>query len=128
MALQISTPSDCQEGHGAGYEPVQTQYVRMIVEADQVPWQYNVLASAAHWVLLAGYLVMPGTYTSLQKSDAVHNGLAQNEAGELILDTIQNPPLLVTACLFFTTGLAVMAWLSWEYRNNYIWLVNRVFV
>jgi hypothetical protein len=100
----------------------------MIVEADEVPWQYNMLASAAHWILLAGYLVIPGTFTSLQRSDAIHEGLTENEAGELILNTIQNPPLLATACFFFVAGLMIMAWLYYDHRENYIWLINRIFM
>ncbi|CAP80033.1 Pc12g04060 [Penicillium rubens Wisconsin 54-1255] len=71
---------------------------------------------------------VPGTFTSLQKSDTIHNGLADNEAGEWILNTIQNPPLLATACVLFVSGLAIMSWLFWEYRGNYIWLTNRIFV
>ncbi|KAJ5159060.1 uncharacterized protein N7500_008711 [Penicillium coprophilum] len=93
-------------------------------------WQLSplvVLASIAHWILLAGYLVRPGTFTSLQKSDTIHNGLADNEAGEWILNTIQNPPLLATACVLFVSGLAIMSWLFWEYQGNYIWLTNRIF-
>lgn len=60
----------------------------MTVEADEVPWKYNVLANITHWILLAGYLMRPGTFTSFQRSDEVHNGLSQNEAAELILNTI----------------------------------------
>jgi hypothetical protein len=110
------------------YESLRTRYVQMIMEADEVPWQYNLLASAAHWVLLAGYLVVPGTFTSLQKSDTVHNGLSDNEAGKLVLNAIQNPPLLALACIFFVVGLIVMGWLYYEYRGNYIWLTNRIFM
>ncbi|OQE16746.1 hypothetical protein PENSTE_c023G09054 [Penicillium steckii] len=110
------------------YESFETPYVRMVFEADQVPWQHNVLASAAHWILLAGYLVVPGTFTSLQKSGAVQDELMESEAGELILDTIQNPPLLATACFFFVAGLMIMAWLYHDYCENYIWLINRIFM
>ncbi|KAJ5302307.1 hypothetical protein N7508_007170 [Penicillium antarcticum] len=113
---------------GLTYEPLESSYIRMILEADEIAWQYNILASAAHWILLAGYLVMPGTFTSLQKSDAVYNNLSENEAGELILSTIQNPPLLATAIVLFVAGLAIMGWLFWEYRGNYVWLINRIFM
>lgn len=127
MAPQVPTPSN----HGNNdliLESLETRYVRMIVEADEIPFQYNALASAAHWILLAGYLVMPGTFTSLQTSNALKNDLVQSEAGELVLNTIQNPPLLATACFFFVAGLAIMGWLCREFRGNYIWLVNRIFL
>lgn len=127
MATQSSIQSDNQAS-GLAYEPFESSYVRMIVEADEIAWQDNILASAAHWILLAGYLVIPGTFTSLQKSDTIHTGLAENEAGEWILNTIQNPPLLATACVLFFSGLAIMGWLFREYRGNYIWLINRIFM
>lgn len=100
----------------------------MIIEADEISWQHNVFASAAHWTLLAGYLVIPGTFTSLQKSDAIQSGLIENKAGELILSTIQNPPLLVIACVFFFVGLSSMGWLFYKNRTNYIWLISRIFM
>ncbi|KAJ5084787.1 hypothetical protein NUU61_009366 [Penicillium alfredii] len=105
-----------------------TRYVRMVVESDQIPWKHNVLASAAHWVLLAGYLVIPGTFTSLQKSDSLNGTLGSSEAGEVILKTIQNPPLLAMACVLFLLGSMAMGWLFWKYRDNYIWLLNRLFL
>ncbi|KAG0156276.1 hypothetical protein PDIDSM_3453 [Penicillium digitatum] len=127
MATQSSIHPDNQAG-GLVYEPFESSYVRMILEADGIAWQDNVLASTAHWILLAGYLVIPGTFTSLQKSDTVRNDLAENETGEWILNTIQNPPLLAIACVLFISGLAIMGWLFWEYRGNYIWLINRIFI
>ncbi|KAJ5875187.1 uncharacterized protein N7473_012534, partial [Penicillium subrubescens] len=93
---------------GISYEPLETRY------------QYNLLASGAHWVLLTGYLVIPGTFTSLQKSDTLHNTLSDNEAGEIILKSIQNPPLLALASVFFVVGLALLGRLYYKYRSNYI--------
>ncbi|CAP80028.1 Pc12g04010 [Penicillium rubens Wisconsin 54-1255] len=43
---------------GSTYEPFQSSYMRMIMKADGISWQDNVLASTAHWILLAGYLVI----------------------------------------------------------------------
>ncbi|KAJ5927148.1 hypothetical protein N7516_008921 [Penicillium verrucosum] len=102
----------------------QTRYIRMVIDSDQLPWEYNILASLAHWMLLAGYLVIPGTFTSLQKSDALKQGLIKDKTGEAILNTIQNPPLLATASVFFLIGCAIMSWLYWRFQHNYIWLVN----
>ncbi|KAJ5741591.1 hypothetical protein N7533_011000 [Penicillium manginii] len=124
----MSFDSSTLQRNAPHYESFETRYARMIVEADEVPWQYNILASAAHWILLAGYLVVPGTFTSLQKSDAVSKDFMASEAGEMVLDKIQNPPLLAIACFLFVTGLIIMAWLYWEHRGNYIWLINRIFM
>lgn len=93
-----------------------------------MPWVYNVTASVANWVLLAGYLVVPGTFTSLQRSKKLEQALMDNGANKAVLNKIQNPPLLAIACLFFTTGAALLTWLCWKWRHNYIWLVSRVFM
>ena len=107
---------------------LETRYVRMIVESEQAPWKDNLLASAAQWILLAGYLVLPGTFTSLEKSNSVNQTLGDNEAGEAILSTIQHPPLLALAVFLFILGATMIGWLFWEYRGNYIWLVHRLFM
>ncbi|KAJ5959159.1 uncharacterized protein N7479_006309, partial [Penicillium vulpinum] len=68
--------------------------------------EYNILASLAHWILLAGYLVIPGIFILLQKSDTLKQGLLKDKTREAILNTIQNPPLLATASvLFMIAGL-----------------------
>lgn len=119
---------DTEHNGGSSYESLETRYVRMMVEADRVPWQYNLMASAAHWILLAGYLVVPGTFTSLQASDEVNSSLSGNKAGALILSTIQNPPLLALAAVLFVTGIFIMGWLYREYQSNYIWLISHIFL
>jgi hypothetical protein len=91
------------------YESLETPYVRMIVESNEVPWKFNLLASAANWILLAGYLVVPGTFTSLQKSDTLSDDLANNVAGDALLNTIQNPPLLAISCIFFVLGSVLIS-------------------
>ncbi|CAG7932376.1 unnamed protein product [Penicillium olsonii] len=116
-----------QEGfHGiSGNE---TPYTRMLKEEAQMNWTYNLLASGANWVLLAGYLVIPGTFTSLKESNSVEETLEKNNAGRVVLSTIQNPPLLVFACLFLVTGATVLGWLFKLYKANYSWLTNKLFL
>lgn len=112
----------------SSYRPFETRYMRMIVEADEIPWEYGILASIAYWILLAGYLVVPGTFISLKGAGAIETKLEGNEAGKALLDIIQNPPLLVIACIFFFSGCVIMGGLYWKYRDNYIWLVNKLFL
>jgi hypothetical protein len=102
--------------------------VRILLEPDYIPWFYNTSVSAAHWALLAGYLVVPGTFTSLQKSDFLTKGLETNRTGKTILSSIQNPPLLAVACLLMVLGSVMISWFTWERKENYIWLVNRLFM
>ena len=81
----------------------QTTYVRMLREEAQMDMVFNITVSAANWSLLAGYLVVPGTFTSLQDSNQVEKGLQTNQTGRTVLHTIQNPPLLAMSCLFLSS-------------------------
>ncbi|GLA79171.1 hypothetical protein CBS63078_10970 [Aspergillus niger] len=118
------TVSTSSPGSIAGH----SRYIQMLLEVDHMPWIYNIIASVAHWVLLAGYLVIPGTFTSLQTSEKLKQALIGNGANKAVLNKIQNPPLLAIACVFFAIGAALLIWLCWKWRSNYIWLVGRVFL
>ncbi|CRL19522.1 unnamed protein product [Penicillium camemberti] len=111
-----------------GSESLQTAYTKMIIEFYCTPLRYNVLASTTNWVLLAGYLVIPGTFTSLQKSKSLEHKLDANDTGKTILYTIQNPPVLGIGCSFLILGALGMSALGWDRRHNYVWLINKMFI
>lgn len=49
----------------AGYDGLtQTRYVRMLLALDEISPLFNVLASFFTWVLLAGFVLFPGTFAS----------------------------------------------------------------
>ncbi|OQE56376.1 hypothetical protein PENNAL_c0417G07520, partial [Penicillium nalgiovense] len=100
----------------------------MLKEEAQMDWRYNVTVSIANWALLAGYLVIPGTFTSLKESSQVEEILTKNNAGRAVLHTIQNPPLLVVACLFLAGGAAALTLLFRRLQSNYLWLINKIFM
>ncbi|PYH67161.1 uncharacterized protein BO88DRAFT_427304 [Aspergillus vadensis CBS 113365] len=79
----------------------QSRYIQMLLEVDHMPWIYNIIASVAHWVLLAGYL----------KLGKLVQALNDNGANKALLKRIQNPPLLAIACVFFALGAALLTWL-----------------
>ncbi|KAJ6105183.1 hypothetical protein N7523_010257 [Penicillium sp. IBT 18751x] len=103
-------------------------YTQMLKEEAQMDWTYNLGAGVANWVLLAGYLVVPGTFTSLKESNEVEQRLHGNNTGRALLKTIQNPPLLVIACIFLVAGSLILFWLSVIFRDSYTWLINRIFM
>lgn len=107
----------------------ETTYVRMLREEEQMDMIFNITVSAANWALLAGYLVVPGTFTSLQSSNQVEKVLQDNKAGRTVLHTMQNPPLLAIACLLLVSGIAAFVWLLRfpKLRGNYLWLINKMF-
>lgn len=47
----------------------ETPYARMHREDEDVDFIFKITLSAANWALLAGYLVVPGTFAFLQSSD-----------------------------------------------------------
>ncbi|KAJ5483828.1 hypothetical protein N7539_006028 [Penicillium diatomitis] len=85
--------------------------------------------SVTNWALL-GYLVIPGTFTTLQHSSQMEKELNANDTGREILRTIQNPPLLIIARILFGTGVVALVWLLCQrkLRIGYIWLFNRIFM
>ncbi|KAJ5033176.1 hypothetical protein NUH16_003092 [Penicillium rubens] len=109
--------------------PIETTYVRMLREEAEMDISFNITVGVANWALLAGYLVIPGTFTSLQTLNQVERILQANEAGRTVLHTIQNPPLLGIACLLLVSGIGALMWLLHfpKIRGNYIWLINRLF-
>jgi hypothetical protein len=103
--------------------PPQSRYMRMFLELDTVPWLQNILASLSTWLLLAGYTVFPGTFTSIRNSQALENA---GRTGKIIVKTFQNLPLLVVAALFCATGASGMSWFGWKWQDNYMLLLNKI--
>lgn len=105
-----------------------SRYVEMLLEQDEMPWFHGILASLFTRLLLAGYIVFPGTFTSLRTSNVIKSTANRNKTEKHILDTVQNVPLLWLAgfcCVFAASGMAGL-WLRW--KTNYDWLVKRLFL
>lgn len=104
--------------------PLSTPYINMLLELDSIPRAHNFLASVFTWLLLAGYIVLPGSFASLIKSPSIVNGAGI--AGKFVLKAAQGAPLLWiagTCCLLGATG---MLRLGWRWKSNYIWIINRL--
>lgn len=72
---------------------VQTDYMNMLLALDAVPRLDNLLASFFTWILLAGFVLFPGTFTSLQSFNVDNgNGGLQQVEGR-VLDVVQNVSL-----------------------------------
>jgi hypothetical protein len=76
------------------------------------------------WILLAGFLVFPGTFTSLKKLEADPT----NEAASNILKTVKNIPLIYVGAFCCGIGAGGMIWLWFRWRANFVWLLNRIFL
>lgn len=100
---------------------VQTRYVNMLLALDDIPQMFNLMASFFTWILLAGFVLFPGTFTSLQQQQL-------SGVGAQVLDVVSNIPLYIIAWVCTGIGGVGMIWLWWRWQLNYIWIVNRIFV
>src|SRR5699024_11988415 len=68
-------------------------------DLDDIPALHNILASFFVWLLLAGFLVFPGTFTSIQHSlEGKEDSHAwTDQTTEKIFKSVKNIPLLVLA-------------------------------
>jgi len=65
-----------------------TKYVNMLLALDKIPGLHNIFASFFVWILLAGFVLFPGTFTSLQNQAAVSGGAVGK-----VLNTVAHVPL-----------------------------------
>ena len=108
----------------------QTRYMEMLLHLDRIPRIHNILSSAFTWILLAGFLVVPGTFTSFKNSATFKNADADNsnEIAHAIVHSIANIGLLWVSGAFCVIGAlgCIFLWLRW--RKNYVWVLNRIFL
>ena len=103
---------------------VETPYMVMSVQAIEAPRLDNLLAAVFSWITLAGFIVLPGTFTSLETSDRLGNSIS----GKLVQEAAKNIPLLafgIICCILGTIGSCFL-WQKW--RKNYIWLMMHIFL
>ena len=94
----------------------------MLLALDKVPFIHNTAASAACWLLLAGFVVLPGTFSTLSTVNATNGTLEAT-----VIHAVQNIPLFVIAYILCGVGSGGMIYLWWRWRANYIWLLNKIF-
>ena len=71
--------------------PLSTPYIDMLLERDDIPTRHNILASVFTWLLLAGYMIFPGAFTSIRNSRVLADG--SGKAGKVVLKAVQDAPL-----------------------------------
>jgi len=108
-----------------------TRYMNMHLELDEIPRLHNILAAVCTWILLAGFIVLPGTFTSFQNSPQFKEANSDSDKGSLehnILHGISHMGLLWVAAICSISGAlgSCVLWVRW--RRNYVWLINRIFL
>lgn len=114
--------------HESPLPSVQSRYMQMLLHLDEIPRLHTMLAGLFTWVLLAGYIVFPGTFTSLRNSKAVKDAANTEASAKMLVNTVQNVPLLWLAAICCIMGVLGMIWLWWTWQENYIWLSSRIFL
>jgi hypothetical protein len=66
-----------------------TQYVNMLLALDDIPRMDTLLAKFFTWVLLAGFVLFPGTFSSLQNRTTGE----LNDTEAQVLHKVKNIPL-----------------------------------
>ncbi|KAI9799603.1 MAG: hypothetical protein M1833_003918 [Piccolia ochrophora] len=107
---------------------VKTHYVDMLLNLDDIPKSHNILASFFTWILLAGYVIFPGTFTTLQRSGKIKEETDDNKIENAVYRTVRNAPLLWVAAICCVIGGCGMFGLWMRWRRNYVWLINRIFL
>ncbi|MCJ1370853.1 hypothetical protein MMC20_002066 [Loxospora ochrophaea] len=108
---------------------LRTRYMDMLLHVDEIPRLYNMLAAFFTWILLAGFIVFPGTYTTLEHNVVVKqaaNGTSYLE--EEVVETAMSISVLWVAGVCCAVGASGTGWLWIKWRKNYVWVVNRIFL
>ncbi|KAH8909468.1 hypothetical protein BR93DRAFT_392897 [Coniochaeta sp. PMI_546] len=99
---------------------MQLTYNEMVLESDRVPSTVNIIAALCSWWIMAGFLVLPGAFVSLEKSKILQ---AQPDLTQHIHVVL---PLL--GALSFVSGACGICYLWKRFRHNYVWLSSRLII
>ncbi|KAK4113936.1 hypothetical protein N656DRAFT_707292 [Canariomyces notabilis] len=120
---------------GAGQSP----YMNVLRSYDKIPRVHNILVSFFVWILLAGFVIVPGSFTSLKRR-VQDGGTLPPEVGrtggeiEKFLLTRDNTIAMVIGFVCIGVGAFGSAWLALRWRRdyvglfNYVWLLNKLYM
>jgi hypothetical protein len=88
----------------------------IVYEEYCIPFKYKLFATGSLWFLLFGFVLFSGTFTTIKL----------NTAEEVLISKFENIPMFVLGTLFCGASSGVLFYLSWRWKNNSIWLVERI--
>lgn len=104
---------------------IQTPWMQMCVEAYSASWPFTVSALGCGWLILAGFITFPNTFTSVTHSQT----LKSTQGGRLVQQTVRNVPLLAVASVMSGIGIvgSFVLWFIWRVkRDNPLWIYTNV--
>ncbi|KAH6649836.1 hypothetical protein F5144DRAFT_554318 [Chaetomium tenue] len=147
-ARQASDPREKGAPGGGGYYnsgneagAAESPYMNMLLSLDRIPRMHNILVSFFVWILLAGFVIIPGSFTSSQRKQegetvqlpvsAGGTGTgadAGGGGGKKLSLTPANTAALVIGFVCIIAGTFGSAWLALRWRRNYVWLLNKLYL
>ena len=91
----------------------------MVLDSYEVRQGNNIAAALFSWLLLAGFIVFPGTFKSL-------NLLREDSPGGRPA-LAHRVPLVWFSSICCFIGLLGNFWLWLKFRHNYVWLLEHLF-
>ncbi|KAK0658924.1 hypothetical protein QBC41DRAFT_369073 [Cercophora samala] len=115
-------------------QPPQTPYMSILLSLDKIPRLHNILSTLFLFLLLAGYVIIPGSFTALSRppldpSSAIPVNLGSNTTPDKkLLLSKANTATMVIGFVFIIVGTFGTAWLGLKWRRNYVWLLNKLYL
>lgn len=95
-----------------------SSYDDMVIESERISLRANIIAWLCSWWIMAGFLIVPNAFISLEKSKILQTQPDLARRFDLLL------PLLAAFC--FLSGASGLCVLWRRFRHNYIWISNRL--
>ncbi|KAH8658879.1 hypothetical protein BGZ61DRAFT_370965 [Ilyonectria robusta] len=99
-------------------------YDVMVIKSHEISTVNNFIAAVSNWLFLAGFIVISGAFTSISHTALLND----SQTGRVVQYALRGTPLLVLGSIFCFAGGIGMAWVYWQVKHNYSWLVDRVFL
>ncbi|KAL0929582.1 PHO85 cyclin-1 [Colletotrichum truncatum] len=95
----------------------------MVLENDKdIDWWWSLLAKIFSWLLLAGYIVFPSTFASLQRSKTLES---IGKVGHIVSGWVND--FLISIASILSGGASIgLAYLWFKWRTNYIWVNQQI--
>jgi hypothetical protein len=103
--------------------------MNMLLSLDKIPRLHNILVLFFTWILLAGFVVIPGSFTSSKrKQEGESVQIPIGGANSKLALTPANTAAMVIGFICIVTGMFGAAWLALRWRRNYVWLLNKLYM
>ncbi|KAK0638730.1 hypothetical protein B0T16DRAFT_462483 [Cercophora newfieldiana] len=105
----------------------QTRYMTMLLSLDAITRLHNILASFFTYILLLGFVLLPGSFTPAPPSPTPSKPTTTTPPPPSSPTT----PEKVFIALGFhciIVGVLGVVWLGIRWRRNYVWVINKIYI